>query len=103
MRDVAKVTASLAKRGADGVLTAGIRVCAVASGREEGPTNHGQRTRLRLLRPRGTRTWSWRYFGCWALCPAGSFPGVLALTAIVFVLLWRTLDRFRRTLSSGSP
>ena len=38
----------------------------------------------------------------------GVVPGwivgaVLVLTGIVFVLLWRTLDRFRRTLSGGSP
>ena len=35
--------------------------------------------------------------------PGWVVPAVLALTVIVFVLLWRTLDRFRRTLSSGSP
>ncbi len=38
----------------------------------------------------------------------GVVPGwvvlaVLAATVVVFVLLWRTLDRFRRTLSSDSP
>ena len=38
----------------------------------------------------------------------GVVPGwivgaAIGLTVIVFVLLWRTLDRFRRTLSSGSP
>ena len=37
----------------------------------------------------------------------GAAPGwvvlaLLVVTAIVFVLLWRTLARFRRTLSSGS-
>ena len=35
--------------------------------------------------------------------PGWVVPAVLAVTAIVFVFLWRTLDRFRRTLSSGSP
>ena len=35
--------------------------------------------------------------------PGWVVPALLAATAIVFVLLWRTLDRFRRTLSSGSP
>ena len=35
--------------------------------------------------------------------PGWVVPAVLALTVIVFVLLWRTLDRFRRTLSGGSP
>ena len=35
--------------------------------------------------------------------PGWVVPAVLALTVIVFVLLWRSLDRFRRTLSSGSP
>ncbi|MGH3128633.1 MAG: hypothetical protein ACRDPX_11995 [Gaiellaceae bacterium] len=35
--------------------------------------------------------------------PAWVFPAVLALTVIVFILLWRTLDSFRRTPSSGSP
>jgi DMSO/TMAO reductase YedYZ heme-binding membrane subunit len=35
--------------------------------------------------------------------PGWVVPAVLALTVIVFVLLWRALDRFRRTLSSGSP
>ena len=35
--------------------------------------------------------------------PGWIVPAVLALTVIVFVLLWRSLDRFRRTLSSGSP
>jgi flagellar biosynthesis component FlhA len=35
--------------------------------------------------------------------PGWVVPAVLALTVVVFVLLWRTLDRFRRTLSSGSP
>ena len=35
--------------------------------------------------------------------PGWVVPAVLVLTGIVFVLLWRTLDRFRRTLSSGSP
>jgi hypothetical protein len=29
-------------------------------------------------------------------------PAVIAVTVIVFALLWRTLDRFRRTLSSDS-
>ena len=31
--------------------------------------------------------------------PGWVVPAVLAVTVIVFVLLWRTLDRFRRTLS----
>lgn len=35
--------------------------------------------------------------------PGWVLPAVLVVTVIVFVLLWRTLDRFRRTLSSGSP
>ena len=35
--------------------------------------------------------------------PGWIVPAVLALTVIAFVLLWRSLDRFRRTLSSGSP
>ena len=35
--------------------------------------------------------------------PGWVIPAVLAVTVIVFALLWRTLDRFRRTLSSGSP
>ena len=35
--------------------------------------------------------------------PGWVVPAVLALTVVVFVLLWRTLDRFRRTLSSDSP
>jgi uncharacterized protein (DUF697 family) len=35
--------------------------------------------------------------------PGWVVPAVLAVTAIVFALLWRTLDRFSRTLSSGSP
>jgi hypothetical protein len=35
--------------------------------------------------------------------PGWVAPAVLAVTVIVFALLWRTLDRFRRTLSSGSP
>jgi len=35
--------------------------------------------------------------------PGWVVPAVLVLTVIVFVLLWRSLDRFRRTLSSGSP
>lgn len=35
--------------------------------------------------------------------PGWVVPAALVLTVIVFVLLWRTLDRFRRTLSSGSP
>ena len=35
--------------------------------------------------------------------PGWVVPAVLALTVIVFALLWRALDRFRRTLSSGSP
>jgi membrane protein YdbS with pleckstrin-like domain len=35
--------------------------------------------------------------------PGWVVPAVLAVTVIVFVLLWRALDRFRRTLSSGSP
>jgi len=35
--------------------------------------------------------------------PGWVVPAVLAVTVIVFGLLWRTLDRFRRTLSSGSP
>ena len=35
--------------------------------------------------------------------PGWVVPAVLALTVIVFVLLWRTLDRFRRTVSGGSP
>jgi hypothetical protein len=30
-------------------------------------------------------------------------PALLVLTVIVFVLLWRALDRFRRTLPSSSP
>ena len=34
--------------------------------------------------------------------PGWVVPAVLALTVIVFVLLWRALDRFRRTLSSGA-
>jgi DMSO/TMAO reductase YedYZ heme-binding membrane subunit len=34
--------------------------------------------------------------------PGWVVPAVLALTVIVFVLLWRALDRFRRTLSSSS-
>ena len=34
--------------------------------------------------------------------PGWVVPAVLVLTVIVFVLLWRALDRFRRT-SSGSP
>jgi hypothetical protein len=35
--------------------------------------------------------------------PGWVVPAVLVLTVIVFVLLWRSLGRFRRTLSSGSP
>ena len=35
--------------------------------------------------------------------PGWVVPAVLALTVIVFVLLWRSLDSFRRTLASGSP
>jgi membrane protein YdbS with pleckstrin-like domain len=35
--------------------------------------------------------------------PGWVVPAVLVVTVIVFVLLWRALDRFRRTLSSGSP
>ena len=35
--------------------------------------------------------------------PGWVVPAVLVLTVIVFVLLWRSLDRFRRTLASGSP
>jgi 4-hydroxybenzoate polyprenyltransferase len=35
--------------------------------------------------------------------PGWVVPTVLVATVIVFVLLWRALDRFRRTLSSGSP
>ncbi len=35
--------------------------------------------------------------------PGWVVPAVLAVTVIVFVLLWRTLDRFRLTLSGGSP
>jgi hypothetical protein len=35
--------------------------------------------------------------------PGWVVPAVLALTVIVFVLLWRSLARFRRTVSSGSP
>jgi membrane protein implicated in regulation of membrane protease activity len=35
--------------------------------------------------------------------PGWIVPAALALTVIVFVLLWRSLDRFRRTPSSGSP
>lgn len=35
--------------------------------------------------------------------PGWVVPAVLAVTAIVFVLLWRTLDQFRRTLPSDSP
>jgi hypothetical protein len=35
--------------------------------------------------------------------PGWVVPSVLVVTVIVFVLLWRALDRFRRTLSSGSP
>ena len=35
--------------------------------------------------------------------PGWVVPAVLAVTAIVFVLLWRTLARFRRTLSTGPP
>lgn len=35
--------------------------------------------------------------------PGWVVPAVLALTVIVFVLLWRSVDRFRRTSSSGSP
>jgi hypothetical protein len=35
--------------------------------------------------------------------PGWLVPALLALTVIVFVLLWRGLDRFRRTLPSGSP
>ena len=34
--------------------------------------------------------------------PGWVVPAVLALTVIVFVLLWRALDRFRRTVSSDS-
>ena len=37
------------------------------------------------------------------IVPGWIVPAVLALTAIVFILLWRSLDRFRRTPSSGSP
>ena len=35
--------------------------------------------------------------------PGWVVPAVLALTVIVFVLLWRALDRFRRSSPSGSP
>lgn len=35
--------------------------------------------------------------------PGWVVPAVLALTVIVFVLLWRSLARYRRTLSSDSP
>lgn len=35
--------------------------------------------------------------------PGWVVPAVLVLTVIVFVLLWRSLDRFRRTLASSSP
>lgn len=35
--------------------------------------------------------------------PGWVVPAVLAVTVIVFALLWRTLDRFRQTFSSGSP
>ena len=34
--------------------------------------------------------------------PGWVVPAVLVLTVIVFVLLWRSLDRFRRTLASSS-
>jgi hypothetical protein len=34
--------------------------------------------------------------------PGWVVPVVLALTVIVFVVLWRALDRFRRTLSSSA-
>ena len=35
--------------------------------------------------------------------PGWLVPAVLVLTVIVFVLVWRSLDRFRRTLASSSP
>ena len=35
--------------------------------------------------------------------PGWVVPLALALTALVFALLWRGLNRYRRTLSSGSP
>jgi membrane protein implicated in regulation of membrane protease activity len=35
--------------------------------------------------------------------PGWLVPVLLVLTAIVFAVLWRALDRFRRTLPSGSP
>lgn len=35
--------------------------------------------------------------------PGWLVPALLVLTVIVFVLLWRALGRFRRTLPSGSP
>lgn len=35
--------------------------------------------------------------------PGWVVPAALAVTVIVFVLLWRTLARFRRTLSSSAP
>ena len=35
--------------------------------------------------------------------PGWVVPAVLVVTVIVFVLLWRRLARFRRTLSSGAP
>ena len=35
--------------------------------------------------------------------PGWVVPAVLVLTVIVFVLLWRSLDRFRRTLAISSP
>jgi hypothetical protein len=35
--------------------------------------------------------------------PGWVVPAALALTLLVFVFLWRALDRFRRSLPSGSP
>jgi hypothetical protein len=35
--------------------------------------------------------------------PGWIVPAALALTVIVFVLLWVSLDRFRQARSSGSP
>jgi hypothetical protein len=37
------------------------------------------------------------------IVPGWVVPAVLVLTVIVFVLLWRSLDRFRRTLARSSP
>lgn len=35
--------------------------------------------------------------------PGWVVPAVLALTVIVFVFLWRALDRFRRTSETTTP